>query len=130
MTDQELDLGVGTQAKVTLSPKKVIVKDVKIEPKYKKNSTTLAGKLVEVYVKHPDKPEDIIISKIKTLSSDKLKVESLWLNTDSEGKIQKGTPVAKLLASANAASLRDLIQRELDTVTESEQVSYLVLKAY
>jgi len=131
MTDQELDIGVGTKTKVALSPKKVEVADVTIETKHKKGTTQVAGKLLEIAVLHPDKPEQhLIISKVKIQNGDKLKTESLWVNTDDEGKLQKGSAIARLLTTANVATIRDLVGKELDTTTESDQVSYLVLKAY
>jgi hypothetical protein len=103
---------------------------VSITPKKNKETAKTVGKLVVLECLHPDSPEHIRISKIKMLKGDKLNVTGLWYNTDAEGKIQKGSAIATLLARVGAKNLEELKNKSLETVTESESSRYLVIKAY
>lgn len=128
--NSELTNTIGTKDFVSLTPKTVIVKNILLEEKKNKQTAKAVGKLVTLECLHPDIDDLIKISKVKMLQGDKLKVSGLWYNTDSEGRIQKGSAIATLLSKYNVQSLQALQNNSVETVQESDSSRYLVIKAY
>ena len=132
VTDAEI-LNVATgnieQEDTSLKPSKVTIVGFNIK-RTKKDETPLKIPLVEFLVKHPDKEEHIVISKIKQLVGESLHVNTTWFIADEEQKLQKGSPLANLLAFKQVDSIGALEGHEIDTVKESDDSKYLVLKAY
>lgn len=126
-TQDKLSLSVGNEDfKIEkLNPARVKILGVSVEPKSIKGKNS---DIVIVSVKHPEREEQLAISKIKFIKENQLKVVGLWINQDSSGNIQKGTSVAEFLAFCKVKTLKELIGKEADTV--SDEKGYLVLKAY
>ena len=126
-TQAKLDKKVGTEELQILKPTKVRVAGMKLDPKTVKGKET---KIVVLMCKHPDREETIEISKIKLVKGNTVKTSGLWWNEDSEGLIQKGSAIAELLSFCSVETPKQLEGKELDTTTESDTSSYLVIKAY
>jgi len=123
----KLDKKVGTKELQVLKPAKVKIAGVKLEPK------TARGKAVEIVVlscKHPEREELIDLSKVKLVKGSTVKTSGLWWFEDEDGLIQKGSAIAELLNLCSVEVLKDLVGHEVETTTESETSSYLVIKAY
>ena len=126
-TQAKLDKKIGTIELQVLKPVKVKVAGVKMDPKTVKNKET---EIAVLMCKHPEREEIIEISKIKLVKGNTVKTSGLWYNEDKDGLIQKGSAIAELLTFCSVESLKDLEGKELETTTESETSSYLVIKAY
>ena len=87
-------------------------------------------KIVVLICKHPDKEELIDFSKIKLLRNDKTKVVGIWASLDEDKNIQKGSALSELLKIAKAETINDLVGKELPTIEESKDSSYLCIKGY
>lgn len=125
-----LNKKVGNIETVKLQPGKVVAKDVTIEIQRKKDSEVIAGKIVHVRCKHPDREELIDITKVlyRKDAKEKVKESGLWYNEDKEGNIQKGSAVAVLMNFVGKTTLRALENTELET--ETNDAGYLCFKAY
>lgn len=86
--------------------------------------------LIKILVKHPDKPEPISISKVKSQRKDKIICQTLWVQLDEDENIQMGSAIDTLLKYFKVDSLTDLDGKTIDTVIESEDSNFLCLKAY
>ena len=113
----------------TLSEAVVTIVGQNIETE-KSNGEKLKKPLLKVLVKHPDKEESIALSKIKLLSKDKVVCKSLWVIEDSDGNIQKGSALDDLISYFNVECLADIEGKQVDTVIESNDSSFLCLKLY
>lgn len=125
----ESQIGDNDFPKNTVKPAKVTITSVTIK------TTNAEGKkmsspLVEFHVKHPDKPELIKITKIKYLDGENLKASGFWIQTDEDGKFFKGSTIDIILKKLGCEVLKDTYGKEIDTVEESKDNSYLCLKAY
>lgn len=113
----------------TVKPAKVKIASVTIK------TTNAEGKkmnspLAEFHVKHPDKDELIKITKVKYLDGENLKTSGFWIQTDEDGNFFKGSTVDIILKKLGCETLTDTYGKEIDTVEESKEISYLCLKAY
>jgi len=86
--------------------------------------------LVEFHIKHPDKEELLKITKVKYLDGENLKTIGFWVQTDDNGEFFKGSAVDIVLKKLGCETLADTYGKEIDTVEESKDSSYLCLKAY
>lgn len=118
----ELNIGIGTEEKtsVSLKPAKVKIVSAKVEP-------TTKSKKVVFEVKHPDKEETIHISSVSFLDNKEVKTVGTWFNLDSVGQIQKGSALAILLTKLEAPTIMSSVGKEIDTELDG---NYLVFKAY
>lgn len=124
---QNLDIGTAEpKASQKLEPKDVTVTGISV-----KQVAGKAGKpnweSVIISVKHPDKAEDISITKVKIERDGNLKVVSISLDKDQDGKIAKWSSLALLLKHYNC-KLSNLKSMTLKTVLD--QNGYLAIKAY
>lgn len=123
----KLDKKIGTKELQVLKPAKVTIAGVRLDPK------TARGKSVEIVIlscKHPEREELIELSKVKLVKGSTVKTSGLWWFEDEDGLIQKGSAIAELLNICSVGTLKELVGKEVDTTTESETSSYLVIKAY
>lgn len=133
--DKNLDIfdkKVGEIEHKSLSAKKIIVLGFEAKSvlgkKGSKNEGNEVGKKLILKCKHPDKVEPIEISNIKYVKGESIKVETMWINLDEDGNIQKGSMVSILLGIAKVDTIREMEAKELDTELNSN--GYLCIKAY
>ena len=120
-TQEELNLGIGTEESVALKPAKVKIEKVSVENVGK-------GQKVNCVVRHPDKPETIKISELRYIKGNEVAVSGTWLNKDSSGLIKKGSALAVLLNFLGCKSIKELESKEV--MTELDSNGYLCFKAY
>lgn len=127
MENQEdlLNKKVGDKEIPTLDAKEVEVQGVRVEEVGEKKN-----QIAVLMCKHPDREEVIDLSKIKLLRNDKATLSGLWVKTDEDKNIQKGTALAELLKLANVETLGDLTGVKLPTIRQSENIPYLCIKGY
>jgi len=120
---------VGTIEPKKLSEGKVKITSMELQEENKEKKK-MATPLLHLKVKHPEKDDLIAITKIKFLDGDKLVTAGLWVQLDSEQKIQKSSTVDRLLKFLGVKTLEETFTKEIETVFESEKSSYLALKCY
>ena len=126
MENQDLmNKKVGDKETPKLEAKDVEVQGVKVEEVGEKKN-----EIVVLMCKHPDKDEVIDLTKVKLLKNDKARVSGLWVSTDGDGNIQKGSALSELLKVAGVETLNDLTGKKLPTIKESEDSQYLCIKCY
>lgn len=130
-----LNIGVGDKEPESLKPAKVQVQGIKLVTKHKKGTEEIAGELITLICKHPDKPETIELSNVKILVSEKVRLSALWQNLEDEvegelRKLTKNSAAAKLLEFYGVANYGDLVGKEVETTIQSETNKYLCIKAY
>ena len=130
-TTSVLDKKVGDieQEKNTLIPARITIVGITEKTK-KSDGTSHKVPLIQVLCKHPEKPEPISISKIKCLVEDRVITKTLWAQLDKDENIQMGSPIDDLLKFTDSDCLSDLEGKELDTVVESKDSSFLCLKLF
>ena len=126
-----LDKPVGNieKEKKTLIPARITIVGLKEETE-KSNGESYKVPLLKVMCKHPEKDEAIAISKIKVLVDDKVITKSLWIVLDEEKNLQMGSSIDDLLKFTKTTCLKELEGKELDTVVESKDSSFLCLKLF
>lgn len=125
-----LNKQIGTKEERTLiKPAKCTIVNVQIKKETKDGKPMLTPLLI-VQIKHPETNELLDISKIKCIKKNKVKVVGLWVQLDSEDNINKSSSVALLLDFLKVKTIGEIINKEVDTVEESDNVPYLVIKAY
>jgi len=132
MTQQTIDytkIGVGTKENQKLKPARVKILGVKIQTE-KKDGTELKSPIAHILVKHPDREETVELTKIKYEKNGKLDVVTLWVSLDDEGKFSKSSALAELLRFTKSETLNDLTGKEVDTMEQSKEDTYLCIKAY
>ncbi len=120
-----LNSTVGDKEIPKLEAKDIEVHGVKVEEKGEKKNP-----LFVLMCKHPDKTELIEMTKIKVLRSDKAKVIGLWVQKDTDGKIQKGSAMHEVLKLAGVETPSELTGKKLPTIYQAEEGSFLCLKGY
>lgn len=113
----------------TLNPAQVEIIAIQEETK-KSDGTKMKIPLAKILCKHPEKPELINISKIKTLMKEKVIIRSLWVQFDADENIQKGSALHDFLDFMDVDCLADAYNKKIDTVVESDESPFLCLKAY
>ena len=127
MEEQDkLKIGVGSLEIERLEAKEVEIQGVRIE-EVKKDDKVIGEKVILIS-KHPDREDLLQISTVKYIKGDKVETSGTWFNTDTEGKIQKGTALASLLTHFNVPTLDELVGKKLPTDFDSH--GYLCIKAY
>jgi hypothetical protein len=132
MTQQPTDyskIGVGTKENQKLKPAKVKILGVSIQTN-KKDGTELKSPIAHILCKHPDREETVELTKIKFEKNGKLDVVTLWVSLDDEGKFSKSSALAELLRFTKSETLNDLTGKEVDTMEQSKEDTYLCIKAY
>jgi len=112
-----------------LECKPVIVGGIVIQT-HNKEDKKMETALVNVMCKHPDKDDPIKLTQIKWVNGEKVTNTALFATVDGEGKFMKDSGVARLLAFAKVATLKELEGVTFDTVKESETSKYMCLKCY
>lgn len=126
--NEDLSRTVGTEEMQRLEAKPVRVEAVNVKEVSNKEGKVI-GKKVACQVKHPDKAESVEVSSVKYEKSPKnLAFSGLWYKLDSQGFIQKGTALAALLLKVKAATVKELLGKELETAVD--EGGYLAFKAY
>jgi len=123
-TQTNLDLKIGKKEAERLKPEKVKIVKIEIVPIGERKNEK-----VTCWVKHPNREEEINISSVKYESpKGKLEVSGLWFNKDEDGMIRKGSALAVFLQHTGSETLKQLSDKELDTVLDDN--GYLCFKAY
>jgi hypothetical protein len=122
-------IGVGTKESQKLKPAKVKILGVSIQTK-KKDGTDLKSPIAHILCKHPDREETVELTKIKFEKNGKLEVVTLWVSLDDEGKFTKSSALAELLRVTKSDTLADLTNKEVETIEQSKEDTYLCIKAY
>ena len=115
--------------KNTVAPARVKIVSVVIKDK-DKDGNKMKSALAQFFVKHPDKEELLNINKIKYLDGDKAIAKGFWIQQDEEGNFYKGSTIDLILKILGCETLAETYGKEIDTVEESKDSSYLCLKAY
>ena len=126
-----MDVKIGDKEvpKNTVKPAKVIIKDVTIKT-INADGKKMKTPLAEFNIKHPDKDENLKITKVKYLDGENLKAVGFWIQIDPDGNFYKGSAVEIILSKLGCETLAGTIGKEIDTVEESKDSPYLCLKAY
>jgi hypothetical protein len=117
------------QEKNTLTPARVTIVGIK-EKTEKSDGEKHKVPLIQILCKHPEKPEPIVISKIKSIIDDKVVTKTLWAQLDKEGNIQMSSALDDILKFTESDCLTDMEGKQLDTVVESKDSSFLCLKLF
>ena len=117
------------QPRSTVSPAVVKIASVLLKTK-DKNDKEMTTPLVQFMVKHPDKDELITISKVKYIDGDKAVAKGFWVQTDDDDNFYKGSAIDLILKKLGVETLEETYGKDIDTIEESKDSSYLCLKAY
>ncbi len=128
-TNDILNKKVGNKEIPRLMPKEILVQGIRVDEK-KKSDGKKAGDILVLISKHPDRAEVIELTQIMLIRGDKVFVTGLWVNLDDDGNIQKGSPIDKLLALSESATIKDLVNKKLQTVVQTGEIKYLCVKGY
>jgi len=130
-TKEILNKKVGNteQPRSTVNPAKVKIASVVIK-ETNKEGKKMQTPLLQFFVKHPDKEELIILSKVKFIDGDKAVAQGFWVQLDDDKNFFKGSAIDRVLKVLGCETLEDTYGKEIDTVTESKDSPYLCLKAY
>jgi len=132
MTETQTDytkIGIGTKETSKLKPAKVKILGVEIKTKTNEGKE-MKSPLANILVKHPDKEEEVKLSKIKCERNGKLEVVTLWISLDDEGKFQKSSALAELMRFLKVMTLEELSGKDVETIEQSKEDTYLCIKAY
>lgn len=122
-----LNTPVGNIERLILKPAKVKIVSVEIsEVKSKKPNAPSAQKVV-CTCKHPDSPNTIKLSSVQFIEGKAVSVSGLWVNRDTEGKLQKGSALVRLLEFLGASTIAQLAGKDCNTELDN---NYLCLKIY
>lgn len=113
-----------------LSPSQVTIVGIKQKTK-KSNGDDLKVPMIQFLCKHPDKPDEpISISKIKLIVDEKVITKTTWLVLDEKENIQMDSAIDDVLKFLVCDCLADVEGKELHTVVESKDSSFLCLKLF
>ena len=126
-----LNKAIGNKEKVSnsLKPSKVTIKAIEVKTK-KADGLDMKVPLIEFVVKHPDSDDTIKISKVKQLLSDKVFCSNTWFVQDEDNNIQKDSPLSRVMTHLGIDTLGEAVDKEIETIAESDTKHFLVLKAY
>ena len=133
MTDDIFSKQIGNkEGQKSLLAKPVVVQGKQAEPVLGKVNTKNAGKEVGkklvLICKHPDKEEVIKISTLVFITGKSVKSSTMWINTDEDGNIQKGSIIAILLGKYGLKTINEIDGKTLDT--ELDENKFLAIKGY
>ncbi|PIN94786.1 hypothetical protein COU53_02085 [Candidatus Pacearchaeota archaeon CG10_big_fil_rev_8_21_14_0_10_30_48] len=118
----------GNVEKEHLKPKLVTVQGVRVEDK--SSESKKVSPLLVLICKHPDRAEPIEFTKIKIMRDDKARVVGLWVDSDKEGNIQKGSALHILMEILNVNTPNDIVGKQISTVEQAKDSPYLCIKGY
>jgi len=121
--------GDNERPKGTISPAKVTIASVVVKTKDKEGKT-MTTPLVQFMVKHPEKDDLIVISKVQLIENKKIINKGFWVEKDKENNFYKGSAISTILEALECKTLSETYGKEIDTIEESEESPYLCLKAY
>lgn len=135
MEIEKAKIGIGKIEMEKLKPSRVEIVSFDISPPKDREGKIIKGMggkelgdKVTFGCKHPDKEELIQISQVKYEKKDKLAYSGMWFQLDSEGKLMKGSALAKLLVFYGANSVSEMAGKQIDTVADEE--GFLCVKAF
>jgi len=129
-TQDILKAKIGTKDASKLKPSKVVISGVEIQTETK-DGKKMKSPLINILCKHPDSDDLLHLTKIKCERNGKLEVVSLWANIDKdEGTIQKSSALAELMRFAKVETIEQLKGKEVETIEQSKEDSWLCIKAY
>lgn len=123
---------VGDIEKVSnkLTPAQVTIVGI-VEKTKKSNGDDLKIPMIQFLCKHPDKPDEpISISKVKLIVDEKVITKTTWEVLDEEENIQMGSALDDVLKFLKCDCLADTEGKQLHTVVESKDSSFLCLKLF
>lgn len=123
-----LNKKIGSRELPKLEAKEIEVQGLRVDEKSKGDKKI--GDILVLICKHPDKNDLIEFTKIKVLREDKAKVIGLWVSTDADGNIQKGSVLDTLLDIVKVETPSDLVGKKLPTIRQSDDSPYLCIKGY
>jgi len=123
------ETGDNERPKGTISPAKVTIASVVIKEKDKEGKK-MTTPLAQFMVKHPEKDDLIVISKVQLIENKKIINKGFWVERDEDNKFFKGSATDVILKYLGKKTLADTYGCEIDTIEESEESPYLCLKAY
>ena len=130
MENQDLlNKKIGDKEIPKLQAKDILIQGFRIED-MSTEKKKVETPLLFLICKHPDKQESMELTKIKVSRNEALKVVGLWVQTDLDGNIQKGSPIDDLLKIAGAECIADLESKTLPTIMQSESSQYLCIKGF
>lgn len=112
-----------------LAPSQITIVGIKEKTK-KSDGKDLKLPLIQFLCKHPDKEEPISISKIKLIVDEKVITKTTWAVLDEKENIQMGSALDDVLKFLECGCLTDTEGKELHTVVESKDSSFLCLKLF
>jgi hypothetical protein len=124
--EEKLSKGIGNLEAKKLAEGNVKVIGVKIE-EVKNRKDEAVGEKVVFIVKHPDREDNLQISKLRYLKNEKVESSGTWYNLDEENNIVKQSALASLMKHYACLSINDFIGKEVQTILDG---SYLSIKAY
>jgi len=129
-TQDILKAKIGTKDTTKLKPARVTIIGVEVQTETKEKKK-MKSPLINILCKHPDQDDPLKLTKIKCERNGKLEVVSLWANMDAvEGSIQKSSALAELLRFLQVETLEGLTGKEVDTIEQSKEETWLCIKAY
>ena len=108
-----------------ITPK--LCKVIRVETEKVKNEK-VDSVCVNMYVKHPDRDNELKLSRVIYLHDKQIKESALWLKKDSKGKIANNTALAQMLKFYNFVVVGDSIGKEINTALDNK--GYICIKAY
>ncbi len=130
-------VGIGTREPEKLEAKPVSVVGYEVRSVPEKNQTDDAGNIktekghygekVVLLVKHPDKEDNLEISKTRYVKGDKIQTSGLWFNKDQDGNIPKNSALAHTMMKYGVDVLDNFTGKEVQTELDN---GYIVVKAY
>jgi len=123
-----LNKKVGNKEFKKLEAMEIEVQGLRVDEKYKGDKKI--GDILVLICKHPEKTELIEFTKIKVLREDKAKVIGLWVSTDEDRNIQKGSVLNTLMDLAKVEIPNDIVGKKLPTIRQSDDSPYLCIKGY
>jgi len=128
-TQELMKTSIGTKETQVLNPAKVKIVSVRFQEETKEGKK-MDTPLAHFECKHPDRDDLISISKVKYERNGKLDVVGFWVQLDEDKKFKKSSAISALLNYLGCETLGDSYGKEIDTTKQSEDNSYLCLKAY
>lgn len=135
MTEDIFNKKVGDKEAKALDAKPVVVLGFVVESVVGKAGGKRpgqeVGKKLVVLCKHPDREEQVKISTLMSLittpQKKEIKSQTIWVNLDEEGNVQKGSAIAVLLQKYKVETLNELEGKTVETELEGK---FLTIKAY
>ena len=105
-------VGNTEQPRSTVNPAKVKIASVVIK-ETNKEGKKMQTPLLQFFVKHPDKEELIILSKVKFIDGDKAVAQGFWVQLDDDKNFFKGSAIDRVLKVLGCEHWRILMEKKL-----------------